>query len=73
MEPNMRINVAFTDEDIKECMPHLKGEMACIALESIEQLLQSYVYESGCEIMSQLLRKEGWDIGGPSFIEMGGW
>ena len=69
----MQISVAFTDADVRDCMPHLKGMTACIALESIEQLLQSYIYEAGCEIMSQLLREAGWDIGGKQFINMGGW
>ena len=69
----MKISVDFTDADVRECMSHLKGVTACIALENIDSLLQSYVYEAGCEIMSQLLRDEGWDIGGKSFIEMGGW
>lgn len=69
----MQISVAFTDKDVRDCMPHLKGVAACVALESIEQLLQSYIYEAGCEIMSDLLRNEGWDIGGKSFKEMGGW
>lgn len=69
----MQISVAFTDTDVRNCMPHLKNVTACIALETIEQLFQSYVYEAGCEIMSQLLRDEGWDIGGKSFKEMGGW
>ena len=59
----LQISVVFTD----------KGVTACIALENIDSLLQSYVYEAGCEIMSQLLHDEGWDIGGRSFIEMGGW
>ncbi len=67
------ISVQFTDTDVKQCMPHLKGVTACIALEHIEYLLQSYVYESGCEIISQLLRDEGWDIGGKQFIDAGGW
>ena len=70
---NGQISVAFTDKDVRDAMPHLKGVAACIALENIDSLLQSYVYEAGCEIMSQLLRDEGWDIGGKSFIEMGGW
>ncbi len=69
----MQISVAFTDTDVRECMPHLKGVTACIALESIEQLLQSYIYEAGCEIMSDLLRNEGWDINGESFKDEGGW
>ena len=69
----IQISVAFTDKDIRDAMPHLKGVAVCIALESIEQLFQSYVYEAGCEIMSDILRNEGWDIGGKSFIEMGGW
>ena len=69
----LQISVAFTDKDVRDAMPHLKGVTACIALENIDSLLQSYVYEAGCEIMSQLLRDEGWDIGGKSFIEMGGW
>jgi hypothetical protein len=69
----MQISVGFTDADVREAMPHLKGAAACVALESIELLLQSYVYEAGCEIISQLLREEGWDINGESFIEMGGW
>lgn len=69
----IKISVDFTDADVRECMSHLKGVTACIALENIDSLLQSYVYEAGCEIMSQLLRDEGWDIGGKSFIEVGGW
>jgi hypothetical protein len=50
-----------------------KGVMQAIALEDIEELFRSYVREAGCEIMSQLLRDAGWDIGGKSFKEMGGW
>jgi len=69
----MQISVAFTDKDVRDCMPHLKGAMACVALEEIEELFRSYVRESGCEIMSQLLRDAGWDINGKSFKEMGGW
>jgi len=69
----MQVSVTFTDKDVRDAMSHLKGVTACIALENIDSLLQSYVYEAGCEIMSQLLRDEGWDIGGKSFIEMGGW
>ena len=69
----IQISVAFTDKDVRDAMPHLKGVAACIALENIDSLLQSYVYEAGCEIMSQLLRDEGWGIGGKSFIDMGGW
>ena len=67
------ISVSFTDKDVHECMPHLKGVTTCVALESIEELLVSYVREAGCEIISQLLRDNGWDINGESFIEMGGW
>ena len=69
----LQISVVFTDKDVRDAMPHLKGVTACIALENIDSLLQSYVYEAGCEIMSQLLRDEGWGIGGKSFIDMGGW
>ena len=69
----IQMSVAFTDSDVRDCMPHLKGAIACVALEEIEELFRSYVRESGCEIMSQLLRNEGWGIGGKSFIEMGGW
>ena len=59
--------------DAEQCMPHLNGVMQAIALEEIEELFRSYVREAGCEIMSQLLRDAGWDIGGKSFKEMGGW
>ena len=69
----IKVSVDFTDRDVRECMSHLKGITACVALESIEELLVSYVRESGCEIMSQLLDNEGWNIGGKSFIEEGGW
>lgn len=69
----VQMSVAFTDKDVRDCMPHLKGVAAVIALEEIEELFRSYVRESGCEIMSQLLRDAGWDIGGKSFKEMGGW
>lgn len=69
----IKISVNFTNRDVRECMSHLKGITACVALENIEELLVSYVRESGCEIMSQLLHNEGWDIGGKSFIEEGGW
>jgi len=69
----MQISVGFTDTDVREAMPHLKGVAACVALEDIEELFRSYVREAGCEIMAQLLRDAGWDIGGKSFIEMGGW
>jgi hypothetical protein len=54
-------------------MPHLKGVMQAIALEDIEELFCSYLRESGCEIMWQLLDDAGWNIGGKRFIEMGGW
>jgi hypothetical protein len=67
------ISVGFELTDAEQCMPHLKGVMQAIALEDIEKLFRSYVREAGCEIMSQLLRDAGWDIGGKSFIEMGGW
>jgi hypothetical protein len=67
------ISVGFECEDAEQCMPHLKGVMQAIALEDIEELFRSYVREAGCEIMSQLLQDAGWDIGGKSFIEMGGW
>jgi Flp pilus assembly protein CpaB len=69
----IQMSVAFTDSDVRDCMPHLKGAMACVALEDIETLFRSYLRESGCEIMSQLLRNTGWDVGGKSFKEMGGW
>jgi Flp pilus assembly protein CpaB len=69
----IQMSVAFTDSDVRDCMPHLKGAMACVALEDIEEIFRSYVRESGCEIMSQLLRSAGWDINGKSFKEMGGW
>tara|TARA_R110000868_G_scaffold374910_1_gene639367 strand:- start:535 stop:765 length:231 start_codon:yes stop_codon:yes gene_type:complete len=69
----IQMSVAFTDSDVRDCMPHLKGAMACVALEDIETLFRSYLRESGCEIMSQLLRSTGWDVGGKSFKEMGGW
>lgn len=69
----IRISVGFTDADVRKAMPHLKGATACVALETIEQLFQSYVYEAGCEILWQLLNDNGWNINGKSFIEMGGW
>ena len=69
----VQMSVAFTDKDVRECMPHLKGVATVLALEEIEELFRSYVRESGCEIMSQLLRDAGWDIGGKQFIDMGGW
>ena len=67
------ISVSFTDKDVRECMPHLKGVTTCVALESIEELLVSYVREAGCEILWQLLNDNGWNIGGKNFIEDGGW
>ena len=67
------ISISFTDKDVRECMPHLKGVTTCVALESVEELLVSYVREAGCEILWQLLNDNGWNIGGKSFIEMGGW
>ena len=54
-------------------MPHLKGVTTCVALESVEELLVSYVREAGCEILWQLLNDNGWNIGGKNFIEDGGW
>lgn len=69
----LSVSISFHDTDIKACMPHLKGVDTCIALESIQALLHSYVREAGCEIMSQLLRDEGWDIGGQMFKDSGGW
>lgn len=66
------IAVWFDDKDVNACMPHLKGVTSAIALEDIQPLLMSYVYEAGCEIMSQLLRDAGWDKGGKQYIEMGG-
>ena len=67
------ISVGFEMSDVAQCMPHIKGSMQGVALESIEELFCSYVYEAGCEIMSQLLRDAGWDIGGKAFKEEGGW
>jgi hypothetical protein len=67
------ISVGFELTDAQECMPHLKGVMQAIALEDIEELFCSYLRESGCEIMWQLLDDAGWNIGGHAFIEMGGW
>jgi hypothetical protein len=67
------ISVSFTDKDVRECMPHLKGVTTCVALESVEELLVSYVREAGCEILWQLLNDNGWNIGGKNFIEDGGW
>ena len=67
------ISVGFELSDAQQCMPHLKSSMQGVALEDIEELFCSYVYEAGCEIMSQLLRDAGWDIGGKAFKEAGGW
>jgi len=68
------VNVSFTDCDIRVCMPHLKGSSADVALEAIQERFESMVYEAGCEIMSQLLREEGYGIHGKTFIqEEGGW
>ena len=67
------ISISFTDKDVRECMPHLKGVTTCVALESVEELLVSYVREAGCEILWQLLNDNGWNIGGENFIEDGGW
>lgn len=67
------ISVSFTDKDVHECMPHLKGVTTCVALESVEELLVSYIREAGCEILWQLLNDNGWNIGGKNFIEDGGW
>ena len=67
------ISVGFELTYAEQCMPHLKGVMQAVALDDIEELFRSYVREAGCEIMSQLLRDAGWDIGGHAFIEMGGW
>jgi len=69
----IKISVDFTDKDVRECMPHLKGVTTCVALESVEELLVSYVREAGCEILWQLLNDNGWNIGGKNFIEDGGW
>ena len=69
----LNVGVVFTDRDIREAMPHLKGVTSCIALESIQPLLVSYIRESGCEILWQLLNDEGWNIGGKNFIDDGGW
>ena len=67
------VSVSFTDKDVRECMPHLKGVTTCVALENVEELLVSYVREAGCEILWQLLNDNGWNIGGKNFIEDGGW
>lgn len=69
----VKVGINFTDTDVRDTMPHLKGVMSAVALESIETLLISYLEESGHEIMWQLLKDDGWDIGGTHFIEMGGW
>ena len=67
------ISISFTDKDVRKCMPHLKGVTTCVALESVEELLVSYVREAGCEILWQLLNDNGWNIGGDNFIKDGGW
>ena len=69
----MQISIPFTDQDVRNCMPHLKGVASVLALEEIEELLRSYVREAGCEIMSQLLRDADWGVGGKQFKEVGGW
>jgi len=61
--------VAFDNLDATQCMPHLEGKLADIALASIKELLTSYLPESGCEIMSQLLYNDGWGIEGAKFQE----
>lgn len=61
--------VEFDSKDALQCMPHLKGKLASIALASINGLLTSYVREAGCEIMSQLLYNEGWGIEGALYQE----
>lgn len=81
MEPNgypnhyaTMVSVAFTDNDVRECMPHLKGSSACVALEAIQERFESMVYQAGCEIMAEVLREEGYGIGGKEFIySEGGW
>ena len=67
------VSVVFTDGDVKKAMPHLKGISNAIALESIRELFESYLIESGHEIMWQLLNDNGWNIGGQNFIDDGGW
>ena len=69
----MQISIPFTDKDVRDCMPHLKSVGSVLALEEIEELLRSYLRESGCEIMWQLLHDAGWNIGGKQFKEVGGW
>ena len=63
------VSVGFNGEDATACMPHLKGVLSNIALSSIDELLTSYLYEAGCEIMSQLLYNEGWGIDGALYLE----
>ena len=61
--------VAFDNSDATQCMPHLEGKVADIAMASIRELLTSYLREAGCEIMSQLLYNEGWGIEGAKYQE----
>ena len=61
--------VVFDNLDATQCMPHLKGKLADVALASIQELLTSYIREAGCEIMSQLLYNEGWGIEGALYQE----
>ena len=61
--------VAFDNLDVTQCMPHLEGKVADIAMASIQELLTSYLREAGCEIMSQLLYNDGWGIEGEKFKE----
>lgn len=61
--------VAFDNLDVTQCMPHLEGKVADIAMASIQELLTSYLREAGCEIMSQLLHNEGWGIEGALYQE----
>ena len=67
------VSVVFTDVDVNNTMPHLKGVTNAIAMESIRELFESYLIEAGHEIMWQLLNDNGWNIGGQSFIDDGGW
>ena len=61
--------VAFDNLDAEQCMPHLTGKLADVALASIQELLTSYLREAGCEIMSQLLYQDGWGIEGAKYQE----
>jgi len=52
--------VEFTDVDVLRCAPDLSLSEAGFALEQLGELFRSYLYESGMEILGQLLRERGF-------------